>query len=200
MEAIKRGYQENRRILIEGLPQAGLDQIPAGRRRVLSLCRRFGIHLRQFRVCRRDAGKGPCRGNPRHRLRSGAWPRVHPFFLCALGRRNARGGGAHRALARIARTRQTRSSRAFAAESIGAIDSADLIDFGCVESERPSAQRRADRSAKSNGGVKRHVGNDRNRSAGARGKALVQDSLCSGADRDPARRRGRLAVAQSCDQ
>ena len=41
MEAIKRGYQENRRILIEGLPQAGLDQIPAGRRRVLSLCRRL---------------------------------------------------------------------------------------------------------------------------------------------------------------
>jgi aspartate/methionine/tyrosine aminotransferase len=25
MEAIKRGYQENRRILIDGLPQAGLD-------------------------------------------------------------------------------------------------------------------------------------------------------------------------------
>src|SRR6202789_2365025 len=31
MEAIKRGYQENRRILIEGLPQAGLtDFLPAG--------------------------------------------------------------------------------------------------------------------------------------------------------------------------
>jgi aspartate/methionine/tyrosine aminotransferase len=30
MEAIKRGYQENRRILIEGLPQAGLDRfLPA---------------------------------------------------------------------------------------------------------------------------------------------------------------------------
>jgi len=30
MEAIKRGYQENRRILIEGLPQAGLDKfLPA---------------------------------------------------------------------------------------------------------------------------------------------------------------------------
>jgi len=29
MEAIKRGYQENRRILIEGLPQAGLTNIPA---------------------------------------------------------------------------------------------------------------------------------------------------------------------------
>ena len=30
MEAIKRGYQENRRILIEGLPQAGLEKfLPA---------------------------------------------------------------------------------------------------------------------------------------------------------------------------
>ena len=30
MEAIKHGYQENRRILIEGLPQAGLDSfLPA---------------------------------------------------------------------------------------------------------------------------------------------------------------------------
>ena len=30
MEAVKHGYQENRRILIEGLPQAGLDRfLPA---------------------------------------------------------------------------------------------------------------------------------------------------------------------------
>ena len=43
MEAIKRGYQENRRILIEGLPQGRPHQIPACRRRVLSLCRRLGI-------------------------------------------------------------------------------------------------------------------------------------------------------------
>ena len=41
MEAIKRGYQENRRILIEGLPQGRPRQIPARRRRVLSLCRRL---------------------------------------------------------------------------------------------------------------------------------------------------------------
>src|SRR5205814_9797389 len=27
MEAVKRGYEENRRILIEGLPKAGLDRI-----------------------------------------------------------------------------------------------------------------------------------------------------------------------------
>ena len=27
MEAVKHGYEENRRILIEGLPQAGLDKI-----------------------------------------------------------------------------------------------------------------------------------------------------------------------------
>ena len=103
MEAIKRGYQENRRILIEGLPQAGLDQIPARRRRVLPLRRRLGIHLRQFRVRQADAGTGPCRGDPRHRLRSGSWPRLHSLFLRALGRRHARGRGAHRALARYSK-------------------------------------------------------------------------------------------------
>ena len=84
MEAIKRGYQENRRILIDGLPQAGLDQLPAGRRRVLSLCRRLEIHLRQFCLCRPDAGESGCRGHPRRRLRSGSWPPVHSFFLRAV--------------------------------------------------------------------------------------------------------------------
>ena len=102
MEAIKRGYQENRRILIEGLPQAGLDRLPAGRWRVLSLCRRLEIHRRQFRVRQRDAGKGPCRGHPRPRLRSGPWPRLHPLLLCALGGRDARSGGAHHAWLKIA--------------------------------------------------------------------------------------------------
>jgi len=37
MEAIKRGYLENRRILIEGLPRGGPLQIPARRRRLLPL-------------------------------------------------------------------------------------------------------------------------------------------------------------------
>ncbi len=101
MEAIKRGYQENRRILIEGLPEAGLTNSARGRR-VLPLRRRFGFHLRQFRVCRPHAGEGACGGNARRRLRSDPRPRLHPLLLCALGRRDARSGDAHRALARIA--------------------------------------------------------------------------------------------------
>ena len=59
MEAIKHGYQENRRILIEGLPQAGLDQIPAGRRCVLPLRRCLEIHRGQFRVCQARCWKRP---------------------------------------------------------------------------------------------------------------------------------------------
>ena len=70
MEAIKRGYLENRRILIEGLPTAGLDQFPARRRRILPLRRRLRLHLRQFRLRQADAGGGACRGDPRRRLRS----------------------------------------------------------------------------------------------------------------------------------
>ena len=41
LEAIKHGYEDNRKILIEGLPKAGPRQVPAGRRRVLSLRRRL---------------------------------------------------------------------------------------------------------------------------------------------------------------
>ena len=103
MEAIKRGYQENRRILIEGLPQAGLDKfLPAdGAFYLYADVSKFTSD--SFEFAKRDAGTGACRGNPRHRLRSGAWPCLHPLFLRAIGRRNARGGGAHRALARPAR-------------------------------------------------------------------------------------------------
>ena len=45
----------------EGRP----DQIPAGGRRVLPLCRCLEIHRRQLRVRQPDAGKGQCRGNAR---------------------------------------------------------------------------------------------------------------------------------------
>ena len=81
MEEIKHGYQENRRILIEGLPKAGLDQVPAGRRRILSLCRRLGLHLRQLRVRQADAGAGPCCGHAGGRFRSDPWPFIHPASL-----------------------------------------------------------------------------------------------------------------------
>ena len=47
MDAIKHGYEENRRILHRGSAESGARQIPAGRRRVLSLCRRVAL-LRRF--------------------------------------------------------------------------------------------------------------------------------------------------------
>ena len=87
MEAIKHGYQENRRILIEGLPKAGLEQVPACRRRVLSLCRRLGLHSDSFEFAKRDAGAGARRGHAGRRFRSDPWPFVHPVLLCAFGRR-----------------------------------------------------------------------------------------------------------------
>ena len=70
MEAVKHGYEENRRILVEGLPKAGLDQVPAGGRRVLPLCRRVALHRQQPRFRQAHAGGGACGRNPRHRLRS----------------------------------------------------------------------------------------------------------------------------------
>ena len=102
MEAVKHGYQENRRILIEGLPRAGLTKfLPAdGAFYLYADVSEFTSD--SFEFAKRDAGKGPCRGNPRRRFRSGSRPAVHPLFLCAVGRGNARGGRAHRAMARIA--------------------------------------------------------------------------------------------------
>ena len=89
MEAIKRGYVENRRILIEGLPKAGLQQVPARRRRVLSLCRRLRLHLGQLRLRQEDAGRGACRRDPGRRLRSLSRPQLPALVLRALGRRHA---------------------------------------------------------------------------------------------------------------
>ena len=76
--------------------------VPAGRRRVLPLCRRLEIHRPTvLTLPRQMLEQRPCRGHARRRLRSGAWPSLRPVFLRALGRRNARGGCADRALARI---------------------------------------------------------------------------------------------------
>ncbi len=44
MEAVKHGYEENRRILLEGSAQNRARSFPAGGRRLLSLCRRFALH------------------------------------------------------------------------------------------------------------------------------------------------------------
>ena len=44
MEAVKHGYEENRRILLEGSAQDRARSFPAGGRRLLSLCRRFALH------------------------------------------------------------------------------------------------------------------------------------------------------------
>ena len=101
MEAVKRGYLENRRILIEGLPRAGLTKfLPAdGAFYLYADVSDFTADSLEF--ARRNAGKGPCRGNPRHRFRSRSWPAVHPFFLCAFGAGNARAACA-RAMASIA--------------------------------------------------------------------------------------------------
>ena len=84
MEAVKHGYEENRRILVEGLPQAGLDQVPARRRRVLSLCRRVALHRRQLRVRQAHAGGGGRRRDPGHRFRSGRRQALHALLLRGL--------------------------------------------------------------------------------------------------------------------
>ncbi len=55
LELIKHGYEENRRILLEGLPRCRPRFIPAGRRSVLSLRRHIAFLERQFRFCQAHA-------------------------------------------------------------------------------------------------------------------------------------------------
>ena len=65
MEAVKHGYEENRRILTEGLPQAGPARVSSRRRRVLPLRRRLALHRRQPRVRQAHAGGGGRRRDAR---------------------------------------------------------------------------------------------------------------------------------------
>ena len=99
MEMVKHGYEENRRILLEGLPKAGFDKIPPGRWRILSLCRRGALLRRQFRVREAHAGGDACGRHAGRRFRSAAGPTFHPPVLCGRGGGDARGGGADRHLA-----------------------------------------------------------------------------------------------------
>ncbi len=70
MEDIKHGYQENRRILIAGLPNAGLTEfLPAdGAFYLYADVSKFTIG--QLRLRQADAGAGACRRDAGRRLRS----------------------------------------------------------------------------------------------------------------------------------
>ena len=99
MEAVKHGYEENRRILIDGLPKAGLDTfLPVdGAFYLYADVSRF--LRRQPRLCQAHAGGGRRRGDARGRLRPRARAPVRPLLLRGLGGRDARGGGADRRVA-----------------------------------------------------------------------------------------------------
>ena len=72
MEEVKHGYEENRRILVEGLPKAGLDKfLPVdGAFYLYADVSRFTE--RQLRLRQAAAGRGSCRGDAGHRFRSDA--------------------------------------------------------------------------------------------------------------------------------
>ena len=98
MEAVKHGYEENRRILIEGLPKAGLDQfLPVdGAFYLYADVSRFSND--SFDFAKRHAAGCGGGGDARRRFRSGQRQQVRPVLLCRLGGRHARGGRAHRRL------------------------------------------------------------------------------------------------------
>ena len=99
MEAVKHGYEENRRILMDGLPKAGLDKLSAGRRSVLSLRGYFEFLRRQPGFRKTHAQRGERCRNAGHRLRSGERKTFPAFLLRGIRRRDARGRRAYQQLA-----------------------------------------------------------------------------------------------------
>ena len=96
MEAVKHGYEENRRILTEGLPKAGLDQfLPVdGAFYLYADISRFSDDSLDF--AKRMLERGGRGGDARHRFRSDRRPAFPALLLRRFGGRDARGGGADR--------------------------------------------------------------------------------------------------------
>ena len=99
MEAVKHGYEENRRILLDGLPKAGLDRfLPVdGAFYLYADVSRFSDD--SFDFAKRMLEETHVAATPGRRFRSGAGQALHPLLLRRLGRRDARGGGADRTVA-----------------------------------------------------------------------------------------------------
>ena len=116
MDAVKHGYEENRRILLDGLPKAGLDTfLPVdGAFYLYADVSRFSND--SFDFAKRMLDETHVAATPGRRLRSAARHVVHPLLLRRLGRRDARGGGADRRVAAQAleRNRALRKRRPLA--------------------------------------------------------------------------------------
>ena len=91
MEEIKHGYQENRRILIEGLPKAGLAEFLPADGAFYLYADVSDFTSDSFDFAKQMLEKAHVAATPGRRFRSDPWPLVHPILLCALGCGDARG-------------------------------------------------------------------------------------------------------------
>ena len=93
MEAIKHGYEDNRRLLLERLPRAGFDSF-------LPVDGAFYLYADVSRFCD-DSFAFACRmleeagvaATPGIDFDPVQWPALHSLQLCGGARRNERGGG-----------------------------------------------------------------------------------------------------------
>ncbi len=99
MEAVKHGYEENRRILIEGLPKAGLDKfLPVdGAFYLYADISRFSDDSLDF--AKRMLEEARVAATPGIDFDPVNGRQFPALLLCRLGRRDARGGRADRQLA-----------------------------------------------------------------------------------------------------
>ncbi len=112
MEAVKHGYEENRRILLDGLPKAGLDKfLPVdGAFYLYADVSRFSDD--SFAFAKSMLEEAGVAATPGRGFRSGRRPALPPLLLRRLGGGDARGGGADRRVAasreRLRRARRSR--------------------------------------------------------------------------------------------
>ena len=99
LEKVRHGYEENQRILLDGIAARRARFVAARRRRILSLCRRVALLDRQFRFRHAHARGGRRGGDARHRFRSAARKQFRAPVLRRRARGHARGDRADRRLA-----------------------------------------------------------------------------------------------------
>jgi len=84
MEAVKHGYEENRRILTQGLPKIGLDKFLPVDGAFYLLCGYFTLFRRQPGFRQAHAQRGRRGSNAGHRFRSGERPQFSALLLRGL--------------------------------------------------------------------------------------------------------------------
>ena len=137
MEAVKHGYEENRRILVEGLPKAGLDQfLPVdGAFYLYADVSRFTDD--SFDFAKRMLEEAGVAATPGIDFDPVDGKQFMRFCYAGSRRRHARSGGAHRALVACAESRESACAQAVARARRCALNASSSHQHWLADVRRP---------------------------------------------------------------